>query len=89
MPTDLPLSLDPPSCIHCVDPAHPPPARALEEEQRQSKIVSARLGQATAAFTLDAYTGDVPELHHAAETVSDLFLGEDDEGPDEPPNDLL
>jgi hypothetical protein len=28
---------------------------------------------------LDTYTEDVPELHHAAaETVSGLFLGEDD-----------
>jgi integrase len=39
------------------------------------KIVSARLGHATVAFTLDTYTEDVPELHHAAaETVSSLFL---------------
>jgi integrase len=39
------------------------------------KIVSARLGHATVAFTLDTYTEDVPELHHtAAETVSRLFL---------------
>ena len=39
------------------------------------KIVSARLGHATVAFTLDTYTEDVPELHHAAaETVSNLFL---------------
>jgi integrase len=30
------------------------------------KIVSARLGHATVAFTLDTYTEDVPELHHAA-----------------------
>ena len=38
-----------------------------------AKIVSARLGHATVAFTLDTYTADVPELHHhAAETVSDL-----------------
>ena len=39
------------------------------------KIVSTRLGHATVAFTLDTYTEDVPELHHAAaETVSGLFL---------------
>ncbi|MDN5860400.1 MAG: tyrosine-type recombinase/integrase [Pseudonocardia sp.] len=50
------------------------------------KIVSARLGHATVAFTLDTYTEDVPELHHAAaETVSGLFL---DDAPDEPPIDL-
>ena len=51
------------------------------------KIVSARLGHASVAFTLDTYTEDVPELHHAAaETVSSLFLGPlsddgDDPGP--------
>jgi hypothetical protein len=51
------------------------------------KIVSSRLGDATAAFTLDLYTEDVPELHHAAaETVSGLFL--DDPEPTEPPLDL-
>jgi integrase len=51
------------------------------------KIVSARLGHATVAFTLDTYTEDVPELHHAAaETVTGLFL--DDDAPDEPPMDL-
>jgi len=53
------------------------------------KIVSARLGHATVAFTLDTYTEDVPELHHAAaERVSDLFLGEEDEAPSEPPMDV-
>jgi len=52
------------------------------------KIVSVRLGHATVAFTLDTYTADVPELHHAAaETVSDLFLAGDDP-PAEPPIDL-
>ncbi|WP_051898542.1 tyrosine-type recombinase/integrase [Sciscionella sediminilitoris] len=54
------------------------------------KIVSARLGHASVSFTLDMYTEDVPELHHAAaETVSDLFLepDEDDETAD-PPIDL-
>jgi hypothetical protein len=50
------------------------------------KIVSARLGHATVAFTLDTYTADVLELHHqAAETVSDLFLADDSQ---EPPIDL-
>jgi integrase len=54
------------------------------------KIVSARLGHATVAFTLDTYTEDVPELHHvAAETVSGLFLDDVDDAPDEPPIDLL
>ncbi|MBA2310187.1 MAG: hypothetical protein H0W01_13075 [Pseudonocardiales bacterium] len=44
--------------------------------------------RATMAFTLDTYTEDVPELHHAAaERVSDLFLGEE-EAPYEPPIDL-
>lgn len=39
------------------------------------KIVSARLGHANVAFTLDTYTEDVPELHHdAAEVVSSLFV---------------
>jgi integrase len=53
------------------------------------KIVSARLGHATVAFTLDTYTADVPELHHhAAETVSDLFLTDDPHEPGEPPIDL-
>ncbi len=53
------------------------------------KIVSARLGHATVAFTLDTYTADVPELHHAAaETVSDLFLDPAEDGPLEPPIDL-
>jgi len=53
------------------------------------KIVSTRLGHATVAFTLDTYTEDVPELHHAAaETVSGLFLDDDAETPDEPPIDL-
>ncbi|MGH3569065.1 MAG: hypothetical protein ACRDRH_24190 [Pseudonocardia sp.] len=48
-----------------------------------------RLGHATVAFTLDTYTEDVPELHHAAaETVSGLFLDDDVEAPDEPPIDL-
>ncbi len=43
------------------------------------KIVSGRLGHATVAFTLDLYTEDVPELHHAAaEAVSDLFLNDPD-----------
>jgi integrase len=43
------------------------------------KIVSARLGHATVAFTLDTYTEDVPELHHdAAEVVSSLFLAPED-----------
>jgi integrase len=43
------------------------------------KIVSARLGHATVAFTLDTYTEDVPELHHdAAEAVSSLFLAPED-----------
>lgn len=52
------------------------------------KIVSARLGHATVAFTLGLYTEDVPELHHAAaEAVSDLFLNEPDESA-EPPLDL-
>ena len=36
-----------------------------------------------------AITEDVPELHHAAaETVSGLFLDDDDETRDEPPIDL-
>jgi integrase len=53
------------------------------------KIVSTRLGHSTVAFTLDLYTEDVPELHHAAaETVSGLFL-DDIEEPTEPPLDLL
>ena len=53
------------------------------------KIVSDRLGHATVAFTLDTYTADVPELHHhAAETVSDLFLTDDPQEPGEPPIDL-
>jgi hypothetical protein len=40
------------------------------------------------AFTLDTYTADVPELHHAtAETVSDLFLDAED-APADPPMDL-
>ena len=44
---------------------------------------------ATVAFTLDTYTADVPELHHhAAETVSDLFLADDPQEPGEPPIDL-
>lgn len=39
------------------------------------KIVSARLGHATVAFTLDTYTDDVPELDEAAaQAISDLFL---------------
>ncbi|GAA1880517.1 hypothetical protein GCM10009836_72260 [Pseudonocardia ailaonensis] len=43
------------------------------------KIVSARLGHATVAFTLDTYTADVPDLHHAAaETVTDLFFDPDE-----------
>jgi integrase len=53
------------------------------------KIVSARLGHATVAFTLDTYTADVAELHHAAaETVSDLFLDSAEDRPAEPPIDL-
>ena len=37
-------------------------------------------GHATVAFTLDTYTDDVPELHHAAaEIVSGLFLDNDRE----------
>jgi integrase len=52
------------------------------------KIVSARLGHATVAFTLDLYTEDVPELHHAAaEMVTGLFL-DDSEEPTEAPLDL-
>jgi integrase-like protein len=39
------------------------------------KIVSARLGHATVAFTLDTYTADVPELDQAAaQEISNLFL---------------
>ena len=54
------------------------------------KIVSARLGHATVAFTLDTYTADVPELHHhAAETVSDLFFADDPQEPGEPPRPAL
>jgi integrase len=50
------------------------------------KIVSARLGHATVAITLDTYTEDVPELHHdAAEAVSNLFLPDSEEGDADPP----
>lgn len=53
------------------------------------KIVSSRLGHATVAFTLDTYTEDVPELHHAAaETVSGLFLDDEPDAPEEPPGEL-
>lgn len=53
------------------------------------KIVSTRLGHASVAFTLDTYTEDVPELHHAAaEAVSDLFLDTDASDTAEPPIDL-
>jgi hypothetical protein len=47
------------------------------------KIMRARLGHATVAFTLDTYTADVvPELHHAAAVaVSDLFLDAAGTGP--------
>jgi integrase len=39
------------------------------------KIVSARLGHATVAFTLDTYTTDIPELDQAAaQEISNLFL---------------
>jgi integrase len=39
------------------------------------KIVSARLGHATVAFTLDQYTADIPGLdRQAAEDISGLFL---------------
>ena len=52
------------------------------------KIVSERLGHATVAFTLDTYTDDVPELHHAAaETVSSLFLEAITEEPATSPED--
>lgn len=55
------------------------------------KIVSARLGHAKVAFTLDSYTEDVPELHHdAAESVSGLFVEPETDETDEtePPLDL-
>ncbi|TQM11130.1 site-specific integrase [Pseudonocardia kunmingensis] len=52
------------------------------------KIVSERLGHATVAFTLDTYTDDVPELHHAAaEAVSSLFLESVTEEPATRPED--
>lgn len=39
------------------------------------KIVSARLGHATVAFTLDTYTEDLPELDQAAaQEISNLFV---------------
>lgn len=39
------------------------------------KIVSARLGHATVAFTLDTYTEDIPELDQAAaQEISNLFV---------------
>ncbi|MEV4317111.1 tyrosine-type recombinase/integrase [Actinocrispum sp. NPDC049592] len=50
------------------------------------KIVSARLGHATVAFTLDVYAADIPGLdREAAEDISGLFLpgpetGLDDQG---------
>jgi hypothetical protein len=39
------------------------------------KIVSSRLDHATAAFTLDTYSADVPDLdRRAAEDIGGLFL---------------
>jgi hypothetical protein len=44
-----------------------------------------RLGRATAAFTLDNHTADIPELDQAAAvTISNLLMPGDD-GPDEVP----
>lgn len=49
------------------------------------KIVSARLGHATVAFTLDTYTADIPELDQAAaQEISNLFLNTPGFGPETP-----
>ena len=65
-----------------------PTMRAAEAKAREIDTERCR-GHATVAFTLDTYTADVPELHHhAAETVSDLFLADDPQEPGEPPIDL-